>query len=575
MPDYFAGYEIVANTRNFLVTCEDDSGARQRAQYIAGTCEYDLLRLNDLFSTNFEAGKSSPHSVWVIVLKDNPASTANGTNHGYKTEESSQIWIQRGFNPPPPPPPPIIPPDPPPLAGPDLNAAAIEFPRFVFVAELAEILMEFTGYGWYPGNSMGEGLSNLLGALLHPAGYYDSGQGPRINQWLNGGGSPPVSPRADFVANTKGTDQDIFSYGCAILFINYLVYQLGHPLKDVIRAGGSSLAETYASVTGLPEVVCCPPQGGAYNAIDSLLQAHIGSSTTNNMPRDNIFPLLEPQFRSIQTNQRDPIDKGDLTDPVAVSWEVKPGLMCPKAPYDYYRQHQLVEQPVFALARGTANAAFRWTIEDVEVPVRGQWTNVTINSPLTIKNPDGTTTNVANQVTFQYGIVDTWNFSALYLKTLDWNGNCELKVTAAAREQAMPGEEEATADESVSLTTVTWAPTEETKKAYKRCNPFYARVNDTFWYLTEKLSDLKNRPDPPSERVVREIVQAVEQVQKSVTLFAKAGHLKEAEVWRQLGTPGGLRSEDPVLPPATITKAQLRNTGTGQQEKEHKGHAKD
>jgi hypothetical protein len=377
------------------------------------------------------------------------------------------------------------------------------------------------------------------------------------------------------VANTKGTDQDIYSYGCAILFINYLVYQLGHSLKDVIRAGGSSLAETYARVTGQPSVVCCPPEGAAYNAINSLLQAHIGSSTTNNMRRDNIFPLLEPQFRSIQTNQRDPIDKGDFTDAATVLWEVKPGLICPEAPYDYYRQHQLVEQPIFALARGTANAAFRWTIEGVEVPVRGQWTNETINSPLTIKNPDGTTTNVANQVTFLYGIVDTWNFSALYLKTLDWNGNCELKVTAAAREQAVPGEAEATADESVSLTTVTWAPTEETKKAYKRCNPFYARVNDTFWYLTEKLADIKNRPDPPSERVVREIVQAVEQVQKSVTLYAKAGHMKEAEVWRQLGTPGGLRSEDPVPSPATITKAQLRDADTGQQEKEQKGHAKD
>src|SRR3984893_16289573 len=155
MPDYFAGYEIVANTKNFLVTCEDDFGARQRAQYIGATCEYDLSRLNDLFSTNFEAGKSSPHGVWVIVLKDVPASNSNGWNYGYETEESSRIFIQRAFNPPTPPPPPIIPPDPAPLPGPHLNAAVIEFPRFVFVAELAEILMGFTGYGWSAGNSMG------------------------------------------------------------------------------------------------------------------------------------------------------------------------------------------------------------------------------------------------------------------------------------------------------------------------------------------------------------------------------------------------------------------------------------
>ncbi len=178
MPGYFSGYEIVAETTNFLVTCENDPGARQRAQSIAAVCETDLFRLNQLFSTNFAAGMSSPHSIWVVVLKDDPSATANGWNYGYETEESSQIWIRRAFTPPPPPPPSLFPPDPPPLSGPDLNAAVVEFPRFVFVAELAEILMGFTGYGWDAGASPGEGLSNLLGALLHPRGYYDAGQGP-------------------------------------------------------------------------------------------------------------------------------------------------------------------------------------------------------------------------------------------------------------------------------------------------------------------------------------------------------------------------------------------------------------
>jgi hypothetical protein len=131
MPDYFAGYEIVAQTKNFLATCEDDPGARQRAQNIGYTCEADLARLNQLFSTNFEAGKSSPHSIWVVALKDDPAASLNGWNHGYETEESSQIWIRRGFSPPPPAPPPAVPPDPPPLPGPNLNVAMAEFPRFV------------------------------------------------------------------------------------------------------------------------------------------------------------------------------------------------------------------------------------------------------------------------------------------------------------------------------------------------------------------------------------------------------------------------------------------------------------
>ncbi len=557
MTDYFAGYEIVARTRSFMVTCEDDADARVRAQNIGRTCEGDLARLNDLFSTNFETGKSSPHTIWVVVLKDEPTSTSNGWNHGYETKESSQIWIRRGFVPPPPAPPSLIPQDPPPLPGPDLNNAVNEFPRFVFVAELAEILMQFTGYGWNPGQSPGEGLSNVLGALLHPGGYYGTGQGPRINSWLNGGGGPPANPpRKDFVSNTVNTDKDIYSYGCAILFINYLVYQLGHPLKDVIRAGGSTLAETYARVTGRPAAE-------AYGTFNGLLQAHIGGSTTNQMLRDNIFPLLGVNARSIQTTVQDPIDKGHLTDPAPVSWEVKPGLVCPPGAYDFYRQHEQVEEPVAALARGMANAVFRWTIEGVEVPVRGTWTNLVVNRPLIVKNPDGTTTNVANSVTIIYGILDVWNLSMLYLKTLTWDGNCELKVTVAAKEAAI-NEPEVTADESVSLTTVTWAPGEEMKKAWKRCNPFYARVNDSLWHLTERLADAKDRPDPPSERDIREIVQAVEKVQQAVGQYAQAGLQTETEIWRQAGTPGGLRSADPVPAAVAISRRQLPDVAAGQ-----------
>jgi hypothetical protein len=92
-------------------------------------------------------------------------------------------------------------------------------------------------------------------------------------------------------------------------------------------------------------------------------------------------------------------------------------------------------------------------------------------------------------------------------------------------------------------------------------------VNDSFWYLTEKLSDIKNRPDPPSEeRGAREIVQAVEQVQRAVARYSKAGGQTEVQVWRQLGVSGGLRSADPVPPAVNLTRLRLPNvaqtTGT-------------
>jgi hypothetical protein len=413
-------------------------------------------------------------------------------------------------------------------------------------------MVGFTGYGWDASQAPGEGLSNLLGALLHPKGYYDAAQGPRINPWLNGGAGKAA--RADFVSTTVDTDQDQYSYGCAILFINYLVYQLGRPLEDVIRAGGSTLAETYARVTG-------QPASEAYPAFDGLLRAHIRNSTTNNMGRDNIFPLFDPARRSIQTTQGDPIDKGHFDETHPTSFVVKPGLICPPAPYDFFRHEELLEQPVFARARGMANARITWMIEGAPAPVHGQWTNITINSPLTVENPDGTTTNVANAVNLLYGIIDVWNGSVLYLKTLARNGNCELKVTVFAKE-AVETDGDVSGDESVSLTAVTWISGVEIKKARKRCNPSYAEVNDTFWYLTEKLSDFKNRPDPaPSERAVLEVAEAVEQVQKAVARYSEAGGGTAAEIWRQLGASGGLRSADPVPPAVNLTRLRLPAQG--------------
>ncbi len=276
------------------------------------------------------------------------------------------------------------------------------------------------------------------------------------------------------------------------------------------------------------------------------------------MRRDNIFPLLDAAHRSIQTTQADPIDKGHFDDPNSTSFVVKPGLMCPPSAYEFSKHEQLVEQPIFAVARGMANARFDWSINDSPAPVHGSWTQLTVNSPLTIKNPDGTVTTVANTTTFLYGIVDVWNESVLYLKTLNWNGNTDLSVKVFARE-AVELDSDVSADESVSLTTVTWTAGEELKKARKRCNPFYAEVNNSLWHLTEKLSDLKDRPDPPYERAVRDIVNEVERLQKAVDRYSEAGGQTRSETWHQLGNRGELRSIDPVPSLLRVSRRRLRS----------------
>lgn len=334
--------------------------------------------------------------------------------------------------------------------------------------------------------------------------------------------------------------------------------QRGYALKDVIRVGGSTLAETYSRLTG-------EPQSAAYNIFNALLQQHIGNTTTNNMLLDNIFPLHDPDHRTVGIAVGDPIDKGDSTDAAPVQFSVKPGLLCPAASYGFFRQREQLEQPVYARARGMANASFRWTIESVEVDVRNSFTNVTINTPVTVGNPDGTTVTVAPAVTIQYGILDTWNGSVLYLKTLTTNGNCSLNVSAAAKEADVT-DAEVSATAEVDLTTTSWTAGDDFKNAQHRCNPSFTMINNSIWALSKLLSDLKNRPDPPSDPSIRQIADAVHALDAAVSQYAQSGYMTTAEVWEQIGTPGGLRS--PYAPAAApdLTRLRLNESQDGQED---------
>src|SRR5262245_23127143 len=132
MPNHFAGYEIVAETKNFLITCEEDPAARERAAFLSYTCEADLTRLEQIFSTKFQAGETHEFGTWVNVLVPPPNRRPNGFNYGYEHDESSRIVIVNAFVPPPPEPPSLFPPDPR-LPGTDVNRILQDFARRIFV----------------------------------------------------------------------------------------------------------------------------------------------------------------------------------------------------------------------------------------------------------------------------------------------------------------------------------------------------------------------------------------------------------------------------------------------------------
>jgi hypothetical protein len=100
--------------------------------------------------------------------------------------------------------------------------------------------MAATASGWHPGDSSGEGLSQLAGFTLYPD-QRPILNGPQV--WLDTSISPTAAKpsRPDFVSTTEASDGNFVSFGCALLFLYYLRSQLGFSIRAVALAPADSL----------------------------------------------------------------------------------------------------------------------------------------------------------------------------------------------------------------------------------------------------------------------------------------------------------------------------------------------
>ncbi|NWJ39480.1 MAG: hypothetical protein HXX12_00725 [Geothrix sp.] len=162
---------------------------------------------------------------------------------------------------------------------PGTASAAAGRVEMVFMNEWVEILMSLSSGKWNAGDSSGEGLSQYCGIVRFQTGHYNY-YGSWVDQWLN------KQPRQDWVNQTKATDTDIPSFGCALAFIYYLNTQLGFSINQILAAGASNLATTYRTLTG--------DAGDPYPFFSALLEHTYPSSGTAAIPGpvvDNPFPL--------------------------------------------------------------------------------------------------------------------------------------------------------------------------------------------------------------------------------------------------------------------------------------------
>lgn len=230
-------------TQNFVVSYEESlaTAGQTFADAVLAICEQDYAQLQSFFG-NIPIG-NTPFSVYLRLGDSN-----NGGAYHYSCSDTGLYCF-------------VTPQD------------STELGCMLVVAEEDEVFMANQNAGWDCGASNGEGLSRVLATELHPTALdgFASASG-----WLD-------SDRPDWVNNTEPTDQNYSSIGCAVLFLNYLHYQLGYAWDAIVQAGGSTLAQTYANLTGTTD--------DPFPTFASILQARYPQGTPSGVTTDNVFPI--------------------------------------------------------------------------------------------------------------------------------------------------------------------------------------------------------------------------------------------------------------------------------------------
>lgn len=372
--------QTLSQTENFTFTYLDSiqfgpvtiplPNRRERAEALYESCENDFKILKEWFGIKDGFGASNR-----ITVQVQPDSFAH--NYRYKSDGSSLITVNPFDN---------FPGVQGSIAGASPVDPAIlnETVRMLFVAEAIEILMDYNNKKsetWRPDYSDGEALSRVAAATLHPTGYYNTLiPSPFVNAWLQG-------PRtANWVATREPTDGDADSFGCAILFIYYLWYQLNIDILSIVRKAGATLEETYQALTG-------ETQG--FIPFRDLLNKYLPYDANNpskqmkSLKTDNPFPILEGAARQVRLSFK------EVTDPVGLRKlgekesrrghvTVAPFFTCPAKSYGYTVVDLDQTLRCMASVEGFAQPKFAWKVNGLQASVGGSispTTTVLVDDP--------------------------------------------------------------------------------------------------------------------------------------------------------------------------------------------------
>jgi hypothetical protein len=468
-----------------IIYNDGDQETLDRALDVAATCEADLEWMEGIFQCNYH---SAPYSTIIWLGQGGGAAS----NNGYSSEVSPGIYINSTYNP----------------SG--LASVAPEVVRMLFVAEMAEILMDFTGYGWDRKSSHGEALSVLLATLRHPVGYYNSAAGPRITKWLD------KNPRPDFLTKNS-SDTDDVAYGSGLIGLYYLTSQLGHPLTDMVRAGGNNCAETFSRLTGRDS-------SQAFPEISTFLEKHLPAGFPVNPPIDDVFPLFPENLRKVNLDIHE-VQITDARDPNVKRADLAAGPQCDAKSYEYFEHDRITRISAVTRGLGFANASFEWFVNGQVLPTTDAWASAELKIEITDSSPNRPETPFDAIVPVRYFIHSSWNKSTISVQNSTSPGNGNITFTAVALENNVVGESASQAKSDYPFVSRWYEMGQAFLNDTFTCNPHAVlEIASDISVIGREMSIIKTLPDPGPDDV-RQLGVIVASVETNVAglTFGKHG----------------------------------------------------
>ena len=515
--------QIAGQTAHFIVRYDDSitTPALSVAHAVLAICEIDLFKLGMYMPTTAGDPFIPPHpTIDVQIVNDllkGPA-FASAFNTGFSPGTQSIIRIN-------------------PFAGPGV-AISNDYAGFVFVAEMAEILMNF--YGWDEASSQGEALSRVMAEVLHPASTSNFVNGwlqwPRPRpDWINHNelGSVGLQPRGDL---------DPIAYGCGIIFIYFLRYQLGFTYDKICGAGGVTLADRYRLLTGATDDPAV--------RVNSLLDKHFGTGAVN-LIGNNPFPLFEGSDRKVFLA----FEKISAVPTLLLATgtaHIKPFFTCPAADYPYNEQGYTIKQTITATTVGIGFPVYTWHINGQEL-FFGNQSGFSVTAQVNIPDPKnpGQHTEATQTFVFDYSIVTlfaaTGVSSSLTLTSNSLHGDYSIDVQADADEAAVPSTP-VSVKQALIMSTLRVEYGGNYNTDQQRCRKeFEKRIAGKVHGMQKSIDILRTLPDPPQSGYLTQVMRAVVNIQQEL------GHLAESDLVLATQTAQYV-AEGAKLPPHVFLK---------------------